>query len=406
MTENNSLYITSLKQMIALGFLGVGGNISPFILPLIVGALVDHVNFSIQQASYIASADMFGLGIGTLIWSQFVLKGNWMKFAFASAILMCVGNMLCAVADTFYAVAVSRFIAGIGAGLMLTIGVSGLANTKNPDRVVAIYAMLVTLVASAVLYVFPFLLLEYSSKGMFFAMSGFAIVAGISSFFIPKTSTSSAGQGAENAKADASVQAAFSVRLMGVLGVFVVFFGMSLFWVYIERAGVTAGFVTAQISAGLGTAQSAGIAGALAAAIIATRFGGRMLPVMFTIILSLTASVLIPTSSGFAYYLFAASALIFCWNMLYPYVIGIMISLDPTAKLVAYSLVMMTLGKSLSPILGSVVVTETDYSAAYWICGGVFILAGILFTPALLSTDRKIRAHKKNTDDNAYQEIS
>ena len=32
-------YITSLKEMIALGLLGVAGNISPFILPVIVGAL-------------------------------------------------------------------------------------------------------------------------------------------------------------------------------------------------------------------------------------------------------------------------------------------------------------------------------------------------------------------------------
>ena len=73
----NEIHITSVREMISLGVLGIAGNIAVFILPLIVGALVDYVDFSIQQASYIASADMFGLGIGTLVWSRFILTRDW-----------------------------------------------------------------------------------------------------------------------------------------------------------------------------------------------------------------------------------------------------------------------------------------------------------------------------------------
>ncbi len=396
MHENNEMYITSIKQMVALGFLGVAGNMSPFILPLIVGALVDYVDFSIQQASYIASADMFGLGAGTLLWSRFILTADWRKFAVASAVLLFVGNVLCAVTDTFSAVILSRFVAGIGAGLMLAIGVSGLSNTRNPDRVVAIYMILVTMVASLVLYVFPFLLVQSGSRGMFFALAGFACLAGVSSFFVPRVSKridQSDTQIEEVATPSSSRSGSFFVvSLLGVSGVLVVFFGMSLYWVYIERAGVLQGFVTEQMSAGLGTAQFAGVAGALAAAVISTRFGNRMVPVMFTLGLALIASLLVPTTTGFVFFVLSAGALIFAWDMLYPYVIGIMVSLDATARLVTYSMVMMTLGKSLSPAIGAFIVTETDYSGAYWLCVACFLLSAILFIPALLITDKKLKS--------------
>lgn len=396
MHVNNEMYITSIKQMVALGFLGVAGNMSPFILPLIVGALVDYVDFSIQQASYIASADMFGLGAGTLLWSRYILTADWRKFAFASAVLLFVGNVLCAVTDTFLAVILSRFVAGIGAGLMLAIGVSGLSNTRNPDRVVAIYMILVTMVASLVLYVFPFLLVQSGSRGMFFALAGFACLAGVSSFFVPRVSKridQSDTQIEEVATPSSSRSGSFFVvSLLGVSGVLVVFFGMSLYWVYIERAGVLQGFVTEQMSAGLGTAQFAGVAGALAAAVISTRFGNRMVPVMFTLGLALIASLLVPTTTGFVFFVLSAGALIFAWDMLYPYVIGIMVSLDATARLVTYSMVMMTLGKSLSPAIGAFIVTETDYSGAYWLCVACFLLSAILFIPALLITDKKLKS--------------
>lgn len=394
MQDDQELHITSLKQMVALGFLGVAGNMSPFILPLIVGALVDYVDFSIQQASYIVSADMFGLGAGTLLWSHFILKANWRQFAVAAAVLLFVGNVFCAVTDTFYAVMFSRFVAGIGAGLMLTIGVSGLANTKNPDRVVGIYMVFVTVVAAIVLYVFPFLLVESGSKGMFFALAGFACLAAVSSFFVPgqsKQTDKPRNEIGEGATTSSSTENRYLASLLGVSAVLAVFFGMSLFWVYIERAGVLSGFVTEQMSAGLGTAQFAGVAGALAAAVLSTRLGNRTVPLMFAIVLAIIASILIPTTTSFVYFVLAAGVLIFAWDMLYPYVIGIMVSLDATAKLVSYSMVMMTLGKSLSPAIGVMFVTETDYSGAYWLCVGCFVLSALLFIPALLITDRKLK---------------
>jgi len=381
--------------MIALGFLGVAGNISPFILPLIVGALVDYVGLSIQQASYVASADMFGLGIGTLIWSRFILTSNWRWFALLAAALLLSGNLLCAFSDTFISAAISRFIAGLGGGLMLAIGVSGLASTVNPDRIVGVYTILVTLVASIILFVFPYLLAQSGAKGMFLAMAGLSCMAGVSSFFVPRKSTSSDQPNGPEPEAASSGQGARSpqiVRWMAVFGVFVSFFGMSLFWVYIERVGVVTGFVTSQISTGLGTAQLMGVLGAGTAAIVATRFGSRLVPVMLALGLSLLASVMIPAMSGFAFYLVAASALLFSWNMFYPYVIGIMISLDSTAKLVTYSMLMMTLGKSLSPLVGAIIVTETNYDSAYWLCVGAFVLSAVLFLPALRVTDRRLRA--------------
>lgn len=393
----NRNYITSMTVIVALGMLGIAGNIAVFILPLIVGALVDHFGFSIQQASYIAAADMFGLGLGTLLWSRFILTQDWRKFAFTSAILLFLGNVFCAFADTFLAVGLSRFVAGIGAGLMLTIGVSGLAQTANPDRVMGIFGMVVTGVASLCLFVFPFLLVESGSKGMFFALAGFACLAGVACRFIPKFAPAKANEtnGERQAQvADSFPQQSIPSRTITLFGVFLVFFCMSLFLVYLERVGVSNGFAVSQISVGLGTAQFTGVFGAMSAAIIATRFGNRMLPMMFAIAMPLAGAMVIATTSGFLLFLASASALIYCWSMLYPYVIGVLISLDATAKLVTYALVMMTFSKSLSPVLGALLVTETDFSPAYWFCAAGFACSAILLMPAILLTDRKLNNNR------------
>lgn len=398
MQHNSDKHITSVREMIALGILGIAGNIAVFILPLIIGALVDYVDFSIQQASYIASADMFGLGIGTLLWSRFILTSNWQKFAFASAILLFLGNVFCAVNDTFLAVGLSRFVAGMGAGLMLTIGVSGLSQTANPDRVMGVFGMVVTAVASACLFGFPFLLVESGSKGMFIALAGFACLAGVSCWYIPKFSLieETSKKEKQEQATTASPQPSLLTRVLTLFGVFLVFFCMSLYLVYLERVGVSNGFVVGQISAGLGTAQFTGVIGALTAAVIATRFGNRMLPMMFAIMMPLIGAVVIATTSNFILFLLAASALIYSWSMLYPYVIGVMISLDMTAKLVTYALVAMTFSKSLSPILGAFLVTETEFSPAYWFCTFGFLCAALLFLPAIRITDQRLKSNLTN----------
>ena len=391
---NTKFHITSLKEIIALGVLGIAGNIAVFILPVIVGALVDYVNLSIQQASYVASADMFGLGIGTFAWSRFILTSNWRIFAFASAVLLFLGNVSCGLSDTFLAVGLSRFVAGIGAGLMLTIGVSGLAQTANPDRVMGLFGMVITAVAALCLYTIPFLLVESGSKGMFFALAGFACLGSVSCWFIPKFSLvkdKSIGKESPDDNIPSSSHASILNHAVTLCGVFLVFFCMSLYLVYLERVGVSNGFVVSQISVGLGTAQFTGVFGAMTAAIISTRFGNRMFPMMFAIALPLLGAVVIATTSSFSLFLASASALIFCWSMLYPYVIGLLISLDVTAKLVAYALVAMTFSKSLSPILGAFLVTETDFSTAYWFCAGGFAFSAVLFLPAIIISDKNLK---------------
>lgn len=391
MEQKNSAHITSVSEMMALGILGIAGNIAVFILPVIVGALVDYVDFSIQQASYIASADMFGLGVGTLAWSKFILTSNWRKFALLSAVLLFVGNAFCAINETFIAVAISRFVAGVGAGLMLTIGVSGLSQTLNPDRVMGIFGMAVTGVASLCLFAFPHLLVASGSEGMFFALAGFACLGGVSCWFIPKFSVVKSPEREQVPTSPAPSHPSPLMQTITIFGVFLVFFCMSLYLVYLERVATANGFAVGQISMALGTAQFTGVAGALTAAVIATRFGNRMLPMMFAIILPLIGALVIANSSSFILFLGASIALIYSWSMLYPYVIGVMISLDATAKLVTYALVAMTLSKSLSPLFGSFLVSETDFDLAYWFCAFGFLGAALLFIPGIRLTDRQLR---------------
>lgn len=406
--DNTSKNI-ALVSIVALGMLGAAGNIAPYILPIIVGGLVDYNGFSVQDASYAASSDMFGLGLGTFVWSRIMFKTDWRTAGTISGLFLFVGNLASASVGDFVPVLISRFIAGIGSGMVISICVSGLSTSSNPDRVIGIYAAAVTLVASVVLYTLPFILKASGSSSMFMVMSLFGLAAAIASRFIPN------GQAGDLVKSETPsvVNEASSVtdsknrtfvKWCGLFGIFFIFFGTSLFWVYLERVAVLAGFETSEISTILGISQVTGVAGAAFAAIVATKLGGRFIPLLIAVLLALGASLVLPVTTNFLYFITAGGALIFAWNMAYPYAVSLMVSLDSTAKLVAVSLFFMTLSKSLSPLFGSFLVTETDYTMAYWLCDVSFILAMLLFIPALRVTDvkyKKTKAADLQTDSKA-----
>ncbi|RME68380.1 MAG: hypothetical protein D6782_01205, partial [Alphaproteobacteria bacterium] len=87
----------------------------------------------------------------------------------------------------------------------------------------------------------------------------------------------------------------------------------------------------------------------------------------------------------------AACGFIFAWDFLYPYLMGVGISLDPSAKLVSYSLALQTIGKSIGPSLAALLVVGSDFSGAYWMCFGLFAGSLACLLPAIVHTDKKLR---------------
>lgn len=387
-----------LFALIALGAIGVAGNISPFILPIIVGGVVDHLALNIQQASYIAFSDMAGLGIGTLIWSAIITKANWRLSGAIAILLVVVSNLISAQLDTLIPLLVVRFFAGLGAGLLLAITNSGLSHAKDPDRVVGIYMCMVLLFATLALYAFPHLLDAKGVGSMFNTIALVTLALGILVVKIPtKISHSSTTTMLDSEQQKSKL----ATRVLASLGVLAFFFAASLVWVYMERMGRAAGFSTDEIAFSLSVSQVFGALGAIAAAVLSTRLGNRWVPMFFAVVLAVLGCLILVTDYTPLWYAVAACAIIFAWDLIYPYVIGMLSVLDSTARLVSISIAMMAAGKALSPVYGSFVLTDESFTVVAWSGAVFFFVSFLLFMPGLIFSDKRLKKVKGEPSSSA-----
>ena len=382
-------FLTSPTQIVALAVLGVIGNLAPFIMPVIVGGVVDHLGVSLAEAGYVAFGDMFGLGAGALLWSRLISSHNWRLFALAAVLFVVVGNLACTQITSLLPLITARMVVGFGSGLILAIGNSGLTMTRDPDRTIGIVTVAAMLSASLALYVFPLLVDNYGVNAMFVAMAGATAVAGLGVVGMPVRSPKTDSSG-EHPDATAPYQTS-AIGYFALLGVFLFFVGAIIFWVYVERLGKDAAFSVDTIARVLGISHLFGALGAITPAVLSTRLGNRRIPLVACIVLAGAMSLLMTADVGVATFAIAACAFIFAWDCFYPYMMGLLITIDPSGRLVSNGLAVQTIGKAVGPALAGALILDIGFAGIYALCAGLFALSLAAFAGPIRESDRALR---------------
>lgn len=380
-----------LSAKIGLSAMGIAGNIATFLIPLIIGGLVDDYGYTINRASFVAFGDMFGLGVGTLLWSAIMHHANWRRSAIMAMLLVVTANAASALFTQYSILFAIRILAGTGAGTLLALTNSGLSHSRDPDRTVGLYMFVVLLFASVAYFVFPRVIESSGMVWFFLSLAAVAGMLGLGSFWVPAVIASVQVQrDGGGLPLDRTVPT--WIKASAALGVFFWFFSASLTLAYIERIARIARLSTEQIALSLGLSQLFGAAGGLSAALLSTRLGNRSVPVLVSTMLAISCcGILLTDFSPFAF-TYAVCALIFGWDAIYPYVIGQLKALDHSARLVSISITMMAAGKAFSVLYGGLVLNGTNYEVISWSGIGAFLLALLCFTPSLLISDRQLRA--------------
>lgn len=410
-TSRSNSFITSPLQIVSLAAIGVIGNLAPFIMPVIVGGVVDHLGVSLAEAGYVAFADMFGLGVGALVWSRLISSANWRNYGLLAVTLVVAGNVACTMISSLPPLMAARVAVGLGSGLLLAIGNSGLTMTRDPDRTIGIVTVVAMLSASLALFVFPLLVAAQGVDAMFYAMAAATAIAGLGVFGMPRRSPKAADPDGHaerdlEASADATITSTgtgitrMGVTRMGVtrtgvvalVGVFLFFVGAIVFWVYVERLGNDAGFSVETIASVLGVSHLFGALGAITPAVLSTRLGNRMIPITFCIGLAFVVSILMAADPGVAVFAFAACAFIFAWDCFYPYMMGLLITIDPSGRLVSNGLAVQTVGKAVGPAVAGALILQIGFTGVYALCALLFVLSLIAFWTPIAESDRLLKA--------------
>lgn len=348
------------ENLLAIGAMiltGVAAAFSTVVLPLMVSAVAAAFDVPGKQAAWIASSEMGGVALGAFWAGLRVAKADRRRLVQVGAIIAVASNLLSAGVDSLWTLLVIRVLAGTGAGVLLATASAELGGTRDPERNFALFVvgafvsaslgfrLLSPLVAQGTAPLF--LVIAALSAGALAASACFP--TGLRVFFATEALAARWGT-------------AVLTAMAGILGFYL---GVGSVWPLMGTIGEDAGRSSSEIAAVLADASLAGMAGALAAAVLASRLG-RLVPLVGGLAL-VTGSLLMLALVGAPAFATAPLAFLFAWNFSFAYMAGTLAFLDPSGRAVALNMTLQYIGFGTGPLVGSVFIAINSPSSLPWV---------------------------------------
>ena len=168
--------INSKMTLFAAFYMGVVGPEVFIIQPGVVQGFVEYLEFSEQQAGYIASAEMWGIALTTIVMTFLSSRFNWRHVISFSLVLVTGSNLASLTTTELYVFGAWRFLAGVGCGGLVSLSFAVIGLTDNPDRNFGYYMVWVLTYGALGLLVMP---TAYSLVGMEGVILFFALFPGL-----------------------------------------------------------------------------------------------------------------------------------------------------------------------------------------------------------------------------------
>jgi hypothetical protein len=133
-TGRRAVDINSSRSIVSAILLGVVGPEVFIVQPGFVQGMVQYLGFADKAAGYVASAEMWGIAATTVALTFVEQRLNWRKTVLWSLAVMVLANIASTVFDQVTTFAVLRFVAGIGAGGLISLSFGAIGLTSHPDR--------------------------------------------------------------------------------------------------------------------------------------------------------------------------------------------------------------------------------------------------------------------------------
>ena len=357
------------------------GVIAPevfIVQPGFVQGLVEHVGFDDQGAGYTASAEMFGLALTTILMTFTAHRVNWRVVIFWSIIIMFLANGLCTLTTDLNTFIGLRFVAGLGAGSLVSLSFAMIGLTSNPDRNFGLLIMWVLTYGAIVLWLMPS---AYAVAGMNGALWFFALFPLVAIPFIRHLPVT--GESAVQVEADA-VNLTGGMKVLALFAMLAYFLAQGVVWAYLFLIGVTGGLSEQAVANGLTLSQFAGIGGALLAAVAANRFG-RSLPLTIGILGGALCLFFLVGRFEFLVFALAVCVYNFAWNLTHPFLLAAMASFDRRGRVVVYAVAMQMVGLAIGPGLAASVISEGQYINVNRLGAGLFVISLVLILPPVIA---------------------
>jgi predicted MFS family arabinose efflux permease len=364
----------------AIFFTGLASAGLLVLKPLIVGALIDDYHFSPSQSGFVAGIEMAGIGISALIVAS--IGGAWNRrlVIVVGATLGVLGSVVPVLSDAYVPILLSRFMAGIGSGLIASVILAVIGTTRDPDRTFGLYYICTFAGSSLLVPAGVWALRHFNVAGAYVLLAMLLLVVFVTAHRIPAALSGLRDDGGRRTLPPFPMVAA--VWSLGLSLFF--WFGLGGVWAFVERLGVQAGVDHAAIGQVLSIGPLASIAGALTASVLHTRLGRTPL-LAASIVLAMVSVVMLGWASTVAAFTVAVLIFSFIWPLFLAYLGGAMAMLDPAGRIIAMSVTSQTIGMAAGPAFAGVIAVHFGYAAITVLGLVCFAVALALLMPLLLT---------------------
>lgn len=350
--------------------------------PGFVQGMVAHLGFSEAQAGYVASAEMWGLALTTLLMSVIASRIDWRALLLVATLVVVAGNLGSLTTQTPGAFAVWRFVAGLGCGVLVSLSFTMVGLSTNPDRNFG-YLMAAVLSYGALgLWLMPtaFDLVGMQGVILFFALFPLAALPLLR--YLPGAGTGHGGMDTQ------AVDSSSGMKRLAIATMFVYFLAQGAVWAYLFLIGIAGGVSEQGVANGLMLSQFLGVAGAVVPALFASRFG-RIVPLCLGLAGAIVPLLFLFGSISASGYALVVCVYNFAWNMTHPYLLAAMTSFDRSGRLVAHAVSAQMLGLAIGPAIAASVLDGENYATVLGLGIGLFALAWLLILPPLVTERRR-----------------
>lgn len=343
------------------------------LLPVLLGAFADSLQLLPHQIGLLGGTYMFGFTFASLPAVYLIENTNWRRITAVASIVVTTCLIIASRVDVFVVLLAFFGVIGLAKGTLFGLANRVLGSTSDPDRMVGI-GYFVELVVPAVL-----IILFAAVIGPTFGHIGVLVTLGLVILALGIASTPLMPVDARDAAVDHELpkEKLTPDIVLGLLSAMVLFIGSAGTWAFVERIGVSQGIDQSTVGAILSFGLFLTALGSLLPMLTEQRI--RRSTMLFVIAAAITtATYLLDTRSGVAWYFIATSLFNLAWGGSTVYVTASVADADTTGRFIVLIGGAIGLGAALGPSFAGFLVDGDSYTK-------VFIMTSVaLFAAATL----------------------
>ena len=369
--QGNSNEFDKPSAIIAAVILGFAGTGVAMGLPLLVGSMADSLGFSEKELGWLASSDMGGLLIGSVLTSLLVAKTNRRTLAASGLLLVILANYFSTQSPELIPLMLSRLCAGIGAGICYSTCTASLAGSYNSARTFSILLFVLVVMNAFIFYIFPIIDGKWGVNGifMFYLLEAIPILLVLP--LLPRYCAEETDHSGVVTEEDASITQSKIPDILPrlcLLAVFSFYLLVGAYWAFIERAGVSADLSSGFISSTLTWGQIFSLSGTVTALWLARRYG-QSKPLLFAFMVMIVTMLILAARVDAATFIFSIFSFSFFWIFIDVFQLGTLSNIDHSGRYAAMVPACQGAAQAIAPTMAGILLSyQLGYSSVMIMC--------------------------------------